>query len=122
MKLGVSALVGALAVVFGAFGAHALKSVLTPDAIAVWNTGAHYHLLHAVLLVSIAFQKESYRGRDRAWSLLLAGIVLFSGSLYVLAWSGIRIVGAVTPVGGVLLIAGWLQLGVSGWRARKNRG
>jgi uncharacterized membrane protein YgdD (TMEM256/DUF423 family) len=120
MKLGVSGLVGALAVATGAFGAHALKHILTPDALAVWNTGAHYHLIHAVLLVVLALQGGTDRGLDRAWSMLLAGIVLFSGSLYVLAWSGIRILGAITPFGGLLLIAGWLQLGWAGWLARKK--
>jgi uncharacterized membrane protein YgdD (TMEM256/DUF423 family) len=121
MKLGVSGIVGALAVATGAFGAHALKNILTPDALAVWNTGAHYHLIHAVLLVVVAFQAGTDRGLERAWYMLLAGIVSFSGSLYVLAWSGIHIVGAITPFGGLLLIAGWLQLGWSGWRARKSR-
>lgn len=121
MKLGVSGLVGALAVACGAFGAHSLKAVLAPEALAVWNTGAHYHLVHAVLLAAIGLFPTPSRGLDRAWTLLLAGIVLFSGSLYFLAWSGIRIAGAVTPAGGLLLIAGWLQLGWTGWRARPNR-
>jgi uncharacterized membrane protein YgdD (TMEM256/DUF423 family) len=121
MKLGISALVGALAVACGAFGAHFLKAFLAPESLAVWNTGAHYHLVHAVLLVVLAIREGNDPRIDRAWSLLLGGIALFSGSLYVLAGSGIRIAGAVTPFGGVLLIAGWLQLGWGSWRARKGR-
>jgi uncharacterized membrane protein YgdD (TMEM256/DUF423 family) len=121
MKVGVSALVGALAVGCGAFGAHALKAILDPAALAVWNTGAHYHLVHAVLLAALALRGPQDRGGDRAWWLVLAGVGLFSGSLYALAWSGIRWLGAVTPIGGVLLIAGWLQLGWTGWRATIRR-
>lgn len=121
MKLGVSALVGALAVACGAFGAHYLKGILEPASLVVWNTGAHYHLVHAVLLAALALPGGTDRGRDRSWWLVLAGVVLFSGSLYVLACSGIRWVGAITPVGGLLLVAGWLQLGWAGWRTKGFR-
>lgn len=121
MKVGVSALVGALAVACGAFGAHFLKAILDPAALVVWNTAAHYHLVHAVLLAALALWASVDRRRDRAWWLVLAGVAVFSGSLYALAFSGIRWLGAITPVGGLLLIAGWLQLGWAGWRANQAR-
>lgn len=104
----VSGLVGALSVATGAFGAHALKSRLPPDLLAVWNTGAHYQQVHAVALLALALFAQS-TGRSVAWpwGLLLAGVALFSGSLYALALTGIRPLGAITPIGGLLLIAGW---------------
>ncbi len=124
MKRWISALAGAAAVGCGAFGAHGLKGILSPEALAVWNTGAHYHLIHAVLLAvlasSVSFDRSGDRARDQAWSILLGGVVLFSGSLYVLALTGIRWVGAVTPVGGVLLMAGWLRWGWGMWRANRS--
>lgn len=99
---------GASAVLAGAFGAHALKSRLPPDLLAIWNTGAHYHLVHAVVLLALALRAEA---RCRVpFVLVLAGVSIFSGSLYALALSGIRALGAVTPVGGVLLVAGWAWL------------
>ena len=114
MKIMISALVGALAVGTGAFGAHALKARLTPDMLSIWNTAAHYQLVHAVVLLAIALYAQA-TGREYPlpWFLLLAGVVLFSGSLYALSLSGIRGLGAVTPLGGVLLLAGWISIGVS---------
>lgn len=121
MKTSIAALLAALAVGFGAFGAHALKTRLAPDLLAVWATASHYHLVHAVALVAMAMGKKD---PGRSWSVLLAGIVLFAGSLYVLALTGIRGIGAITPIGGVLLVAGWLMLAREAWvsRARSQIG
>ncbi len=121
MKTSIAALLAALAVGFGAFGAHALKTRLAPDLLAVWTTASHYHLVHAVALVAMALGKKD---PGRSWSVLLAGIVLFAGSLYALALTGIRGLGAITPIGGVLLVAGWLMLAREAWisRARSQIG
>ena len=107
------ALAAALGVALGAFGAHALKARLSADMLAVWQTAVQYHLWHALGLVGIGVLAqhlpESGVLRLAGW-LMLAGIVLFSGSLYVLALSGVRWLGAVTPFGGACFIAGWLAL------------
>jgi uncharacterized membrane protein YgdD (TMEM256/DUF423 family) len=115
MMLGISGIWGALAVALGAFGAHALRSRLPPELMAVWATGAQYHLVHAAVLLALALADRAGVPSLRLPYLLLAtGSVLFSGSLYALALSGIRGLGAVTPVGGVLLLAGWLALCLAG--------
>jgi uncharacterized membrane protein YgdD (TMEM256/DUF423 family) len=95
-----------LAVGLGAFGAHALKNRLTPDMLAVFETGVKYQVYHALALLLLA----SLRGPSKAAWCFTAGIVLFSGSLYILALTGARKWGAVTPIGGVLFLAGWLIL------------
>jgi uncharacterized membrane protein YgdD (TMEM256/DUF423 family) len=107
------ALAAALGVALGAFGAHALKARLSADMLAVWQTAVQYHLWHALGLVAIGLLAQHLPAsgplRLAGW-LMLAGIVLFSGSLYVLAASGVRWLGAVTPFGGGCLIAGWLAV------------
>lgn len=117
MKTSIAALWAALAVGFGAFGAHALKTRLAPDLLAVWTTASHYHLVHAVALVAMALGKKD---PGRSWNVLLAGIVLFAGSLYVLALTGIRGLGAITPIGGALLVVGWLMLAREAWISRSR--
>jgi len=102
------ALLGFLGVLCGAFGAHALEGRLSPDLHAVWETAARYQLTHAVVLVFAGW----IGARVAGW-LFLAGIVLFSGSLYVLALTSVRSWGAVTPLGGLCLLAGWLALAVA---------
>ena len=106
------ALSGAIAVAAGAFGAHALKARLSPDLLAVFETGARYQMFHALGLVAAAWAAARFPGgaASAAGWLFLAGSVLFSGSLYVLALSGVRWLGAVTPLGGVAFIAGWIAL------------
>jgi uncharacterized membrane protein YgdD (TMEM256/DUF423 family) len=107
--LRIAALFGASGVVLGAFGAHGLKAVLAANqSVEIWHTASLYHMLHAVVLLWA-------NNRSLAFRLFAAGIVVFSGSLYVLALSGVKWWGAITPVGGLLLIAGWLAL----WR-RQN--
>lgn len=100
----------ALVVALGAFGAHGLKARLTPDMLAVYQTGVHYHLFHALGLLALGLVAtqipDSPYLRWSGW-LMLAGIVLFSGSLYVLSVSGLRWLGAVTPFGGLSFIVAW---------------
>jgi uncharacterized membrane protein YgdD (TMEM256/DUF423 family) len=99
-----------LAVTLGAFGAHALKNRVPPEMLAVWHTGIEYHIFHALGLLAVGFAAaqvpESALLRWSGW-LMLAGIVLFSGSLYALALSGRTWLGAVTPVGGLAFVAAW---------------
>jgi uncharacterized membrane protein YgdD (TMEM256/DUF423 family) len=102
----------ALCVCLGAFGAHALKTRLDADMLAVFETGARYHMYHALGLFAVAMAASRYtHGAITAsgW-LLVAGIVIFSGSLYALSISGVKILGAITPIGGVCFIAGWICL------------
>ncbi len=116
----IGAALAALAVVLGAFGAHALKTRLTTDMLDVFHTAVQYHFWHAlgVLAVGLVFLQMPDAGWLRAagW-LLTGGTVLFSGSLYLLAFTGQRWLGAVTPLGGLALILGWLALMVAALRA-----
>ncbi|WP_081933708.1 DUF423 domain-containing protein [Massilia sp. 9096] len=102
----VSALIG---VALGAFGAHGLKKRLTPDMLAVFEIGVRYQLYHALALVALGAALPHLAPAPMRWAgiLLVAGTVVFSGSLYVLALSGRRWLGAVTPFGGLALLAGW---------------
>ena len=107
----VAACSGALAVMAGAFGAHGLKERVDADLLAVWNTAAHYHLIHSVALLALAlFGAAVGKSVQLPAALFTAGMLVFSGSLYALVLSEVRVLGAVTPIGGLLLIAGWLTL------------
>lgn len=103
-------LLGALAVLTGAFGAHALKERLPVDLLAVWNTAAHYHLIHAAALLALALAGARDARVRLPFLLIASGVAIFSGSLYALALTGLRPLGAVTPIGGVLLVAGWVSI------------
>lgn len=110
-----AALSGLTAVGFGAFGAHGLKAHLSADMLAVYQTGVQYHLYHTLALLAVALLSlHAPRQALLKWSgwLLVAGIVSFSGSLYVLAISGARWLGMLTPIGGVAFITGWLLLAI----------
>src|SRR5260370_527031 len=97
-----------LAVAVGGFGAHALRSIIESHGLVdVWNKAVLYHFVHAIALLVLAFQGAANRG---AWWLLFAGIFLFSGSLYTMALTNVRWLGAITPIGGVCLLAGWAWL------------
>ena len=97
-----------LAVALGAFGAHGLRSTLeTHGMLDVWNKAVLYHFIHAVALLALALYGAVNRG---AWWLLFAGIFLFSGSLYLMALTNLRWLGAVTPLGGLCFLAGWAWL------------
>jgi uncharacterized membrane protein YgdD (TMEM256/DUF423 family) len=114
-----ASLLGGVAVVLGAFGAHALGSRLTPDLLATYETGVRYHFYHALALalVALAFQRwPSASLLGLAGWLFVAGIVIFSGSLYVLALTGVRWLGAITPLGGLAFIAGWVVLAWTVWK------
>ena len=108
-----------LAVAAGAFGAHALRSRLSADLLAAFETGARYQMYHALALLLVAWAATRWPGppvRAAGW-LFVAGTVIFSGSLYLLALTGARAFGAVTPVGGLAFLAGWLALTVGIWRS-----
>ncbi|HEX9053986.1 MAG TPA: DUF423 domain-containing protein [Gemmatimonadales bacterium] len=109
------ALSGFVSVAAGAFGAHALRARLPADLLAVFETGARYQMYHALALLAVAWAAGRWSGPLVAWAgwLFVAGTLLFSGSLYVLALSGVRWLGAITPLGGVCLLAGWLCLGLA---------
>jgi uncharacterized membrane protein YgdD (TMEM256/DUF423 family) len=123
------AVLGGLAVAAGAFGAHALKDRLSTEALGWWATAAHYHLVHAVALVLVGVLETgggsaaddppagSRALRLAGWGFVL-GIALFSGSLYALALTGAKALGAVTPVGGLLLLLGWAALATAAVRRR----
>ena len=102
-----SAAVGVMA---GAFGAHGLKSRVTPEALGVFEVGVRYQLVHALALVAAGLLARSGADTRLASQLFLWGTVLFSGSLYALALGGPKLLGPVTPLGGLLLIAGWIAL------------
>jgi uncharacterized membrane protein YgdD (TMEM256/DUF423 family) len=101
-----------IAVGAGAFGAHGLRSRITPDLLAVFETAARYQMYHALALLAVAWAATRWPGPwpARAGWLFVAGTVLFSGSLYILALSGVRWLGAVTPLGGAAFLAGWACL------------
>jgi len=120
LALVAASLFGLTGVAAGAFGAHALKTRLDPEALAIFDTAARYQQLHALALLGSAWVAQQWPGRAaRASGLCFsAGIVLFSGSLYALSLSGVRWLGAITPLGGLLLMAGWLTLALAAWRPR----
>ncbi|WP_146552940.1 DUF423 domain-containing protein [Rummeliibacillus sp. SL167] len=104
-----------LSVAFGAFGAHALKNVLTEHYAAVWETAVHYQMFHAIGLIVIGIlMSKSLLGPtsmlSRAGILMFIGVILFSGSLYVLSITQIKVLGAITPIGGVLFLVAWLMV------------
>jgi uncharacterized membrane protein YgdD (TMEM256/DUF423 family) len=116
----VSALIGVAA---GAFGAHGLRAIVAPDLLAVFETGARYQMYHAFALLAAAWAATRWPGRRvRAAGWLFAvGTLLFSGSLYLLVLTGVRSLGAVTPFGGLALIAGWACLASAPWGRGRPR-
>lgn len=110
--LTIGALYGFLGVAFGAFGAHALRARLSADALAIWKTAVEYQFYHALalLLVGLWIAQQPARALNVAGICFALGTLLFSGSLYVLALSGVRVLGAITPFGGLLFLLGWLSL------------
>jgi uncharacterized membrane protein YgdD (TMEM256/DUF423 family) len=109
-----------LGVALGAFGAHGLKAKVAPEMLVVWQTGVHYHLVHALGLILIGIICQLVPAaplvRSAGWALQL-GILLFSGSLYLMVLSGAKSLGMITPLGGVAFLAGWLLLAVAVWRS-----
>lgn len=111
LSIRVSAILGMLAVVLGAFGAHGLKETLSRyETVSIWETAVFYHFVHAIMLCFLATRRSVPGG---PWLSFLIGIAVFSGSLYVLALTNQRWLGAITPLGGVAFIVGWLWLAIS---------
>jgi uncharacterized membrane protein YgdD (TMEM256/DUF423 family) len=110
--LSLGAISGALGVMIGAFGAHGLKSKLSDQMLAVYQTGVQYQFYHTFALLAVGFLALKYQSgplTSSGWSFLV-GILLFSGSLYALSISGIKVLGAITPIGGLFFIVGWVLL------------
>jgi uncharacterized membrane protein YgdD (TMEM256/DUF423 family) len=107
-----------VAVAAGAFGAHGLKKILSAELLAVWQTAVTYQIAHALGLLAIALLMPRLRSGPAKWAgiLMLAGIVIFSGSLYALALTGIRALGAITPVGGAAFLLSWALLATAAYR------
>jgi uncharacterized membrane protein YgdD (TMEM256/DUF423 family) len=109
---------GFLGVALGAFGAHALKSRLDADLLATFEVGVRYQMYHAFALLAVGWAQTRWPGQalNASGWLFVAGTVIFSGSLYLLSLSGTRWLGAITPIGGVALLAGWLCLAWGVWK------
>jgi uncharacterized membrane protein YgdD (TMEM256/DUF423 family) len=118
--LRIAAIVGFLAVALGAFGAHSLHSLLERNQTAeIWQKAVFYHFIHAVMLFVLAGRTPF---RQCPWLCFLAGIVVFSGSLYLLAVTNLRWLGAITPIGGVSFLVGWLWLAIAPFRRSDPKG
>ncbi|EMJ98009.1 DUF423 domain-containing protein [Leptospira alstonii] len=117
-----SSLSGFLGVALGAFGAHSLKSILSPEMLVIYETGNRYHLIHSIppLILTLTGYVNNSRLVWISSILFLAGILIFSGSLYVLAITGIKILGAITPLGGVSFLIAWTLLGFSAIRSKTD--
>ena len=114
---------GFLGAALGAFAAHGLKAVVEPDMVAVFEAGARYQMYHAFALFAAAWgwARWGTRAFSAAGWLFVIGVVVFCGSLYVIALTGARWLGAITPFGGVAFLTGWLCLAVGAFRAPRNR-
>jgi uncharacterized membrane protein YgdD (TMEM256/DUF423 family) len=116
----VGSLLAGLAVAAGAFGAHGLKTRLPADMLLVFETAVRYQMYHALGLLAVAYVSDRWPGgsvHGAGW-LMLAGIILFSGSLYALCLTGVRALGAITPLGGLCFLSGWALLAWSVWSAK----
>lgn len=113
------ALVG---VALGAFGAHGLRGRVSPDLLAVYQIGVQYHQFHALALLLAGLLADRGLRAKAVPGLFVAGIVLFSGSLYLMALTGLRGLGAITPLGGICFLSGWASLAAAAFRAEKERG
>ncbi|EJP02654.1 DUF423 domain-containing protein [Leptospira interrogans] len=117
-----TSLFGFLGVALGAFGAHGLKSILSPEMLAIYETGNRYHLIHTIPPLILALTGH-LNNNGLVWIssiLFLAGILIFSGSLYILSVTGIKILGAITPIGGVSFLIAWASLGFSVIRSKSD--
>jgi uncharacterized membrane protein YgdD (TMEM256/DUF423 family) len=109
----------ALGVVLGAFGAHALEDTLAPEKLADWDTAVRYQLVHALALVAFGLFGERTNGKDYPGVLLLLGSLCFSGSIYALCFEFlVRLMGPITPLGGVMMIGGWIGFALEARRRR----
>lgn len=123
-----AALLGALSVILGAFGAHALKSIVEPDVVATFETGVRYQFYHTFALLATGLLYRRMPGKTMEWAgiFFISGIVLFCGSLYLLTYLnsienvGLKGVGAITPLGGLCFIAGWICLFIQAFRSSSH--
>lgn len=111
---------GFFGVALGAFGAHGLKQILSPEMLLIFETGVRYQMYHAFAILITALLVEKYPALKYSGRLFGIGIILFSGSLYVLALTGIPMFGAVTPFGGLCFLAGWIILGVTAFKIQQE--
>ncbi|WP_019507996.1 DUF423 domain-containing protein [Pleurocapsa sp. PCC 7319] len=119
--LTIAGTLGGISVILGAFASHALKGKLSDRALEIWETGTKYQMYHALALILVALLLSRLTTTDStllvvAGYAFIAGIILFSGSLYALSLSGIKLLGAIAPLGGVAFIIGWACLAIAGWR------
>ncbi|HEY4316105.1 MAG TPA: DUF423 domain-containing protein [Herbaspirillum sp.] len=112
-----------IAVAAGAFGAHGLKQILSAEMLAIWQTAVSYQIAHALGMLALAALASRLQAKLASWAgaSMLAGIVFFSGSLYALALSGVRILGAITPLGGVAFLLAWAMLAAAAYRGNGMR-
>lgn len=118
-ELIVAVLFGGGGVILGAFAAHGLKIQFSEYQLQIWQTGVTYQIYHGLALLGLAALKDRLtQGVSVVFGCWVVGVCLFSGSLYLLAWTEIRWLGMITPLGGGLMILGWFWLGVCAWRVR----
>ena len=110
--ISVASISGALAVLLGAFGAHLLKQMITPEMLEVYKTGVQYHFYHTLALLAVGILYSLHPSRILKWSgyLFMTGMAIFSGFLYLLAITGTKALGMIVPIGGITLVAGWVCL------------
>jgi uncharacterized membrane protein YgdD (TMEM256/DUF423 family) len=113
-----AALLGGTGVLLGAFGAHVLDGLVRPDRLATFDVAVRYHLIHAVVLLALGALAVRRPAVGRAGVFIVAGVIVFSGSLYALVASNVGLLGMMTPVGGALLVIGW---GLIAWEAWQDR-
>ncbi len=117
--LAIASMFGGISVVFGAFASHALKDRLSANSLLIWETGTKYQMYHALALMLVALLISRYPNSTLltvAGYAFIAGVFIFSGSLYALTLTGMKWLGAITPIGGMALIIGWLCLALATWR------
>ena len=116
----IGSILGGIAVSTGAFGAHGLKNLVSPDLLETWDKAVRYQMYHALGLLALAWAITHWPEQAKVLTLggwfFLAGVILFSGSLYILVLSGAKWLGAITPLGGAAFVAGWLCLVIAAWR------
>lgn len=111
---------GFFGVALGAFGAHGLKKIIAPEMLLIFETGVRYHMYHTFAILIIAQFVEKYPALRYSGRLFGAGIILFSGSLYILALTGTSLFGTITPIGGVCFLAGWFVVGITAFKIQKE--
>jgi uncharacterized membrane protein YgdD (TMEM256/DUF423 family) len=116
----IGAIAGGIAVALGAFGAHGLKTRVDAELLVIFETGVRYHMYHALALLAVGWAATRWPGAavtTAGWAFLV-GIVVFSGSLYLMTFTGARWLGAITPIGGVAFLVGWVSLALAALKAR----